>query len=362
MKILFISNDPTIFDTASSTHARMKDYAEVFGELHIVSCAGPGISVRHEGPLTLHPVHGPKPLALLSMIGFARKIIRDHDIQVVSAQDPFEYGFIGVMAVRGTQAKLHLQIHTDFLSPWFARGSFVNTVRRHIAGATLPKAEGIRVVSKRIKEALVKKYGSRIKTPAVIPLTVSATLPAPTALPPHAFTFACMTIGRLEKEKRMGDVLRAVAVAGPQVGLFVVGDGSQRMVLEILAKFLGIEKRVVFLGWRTDALALLQNAHAYVQASAYEGYGRTLIEAGLARTPIITTDVGVVGDILLPGKTALVAPVGNYKALSGLIRALSGDRALEAHLKDEAFQAVEAHLKNAGNLAETVRADLARLI
>lgn len=362
MKILFISNDSTIFDTASPTHARMKEYADVFGELHIVSCAGVDAKVLHEGPLTLYPVKGPKPLAFLSMIGVARNIIHDHDIEVVSAQDPFEYGFIALQAVQGTKAKLHIQIHTDFLSPWFVRGSLVNRVRRILAGGTLQKAEGVRVVSKRIQDSLHVKYGSRVKNVSIIPLTVSMTLPAALPLPAHSFTFACMTIGRLEKEKRMGDILRAVALAGPQVGLFVVGDGGQRMVLELLAKFLGIEKRVVFLGWRTDALALLQSANAYVQASAYEGYGRTLIEAGLARTPIITTDAGVVGEVLTPGKSALVAPVGNVKALSGLIRALVGDRALEAHLEDDAFRAVEAHLKGTGNLAESVSADFKKLV
>ena len=41
--------------------------------------------------------------------------------------------------------------------------------------------------------------------------------------------------------------------------------------------------RVVFLGWRSDARGLMQSANAFIQASAYEGYGIALIEAARRR-------------------------------------------------------------------------------
>lgn len=362
MKILFISNDPSMFDEQSTTRARMREYAKVFGELHIISPARGSVHKVEEGPLTLHPIHGNRLLALWRMVSYGERVVREQGIESISAQDPFEHGLIATAIARKTGVRLHMQIHTDFLSPWFARLSPLNFFRRIIADTILPHAEGIRVVSKRVKDSLISRYGTRIAIPSVIPLTVSTVLPAPTTLPPHSFSFACMTIGRLEKEKRMEDVLRAIALAGPQVGLFVVGDGKERVGLELLAKFLGIEKRVIFLGWRTDALALLQSAQAYVQASVYEGYGRTLIEAALAHVPIVTTNVGVVGEVLIPGTSALVAPTKNAKALSGLIRAVAGDRALQEQLKEAGYVTAERHVQSVGSLSEAVHNDLERLV
>src|SRR3989344_3548115 len=119
-------------------------------------------------------------------------------------------------------------------------------------------------------------------------------------LPEHQFTFTLIAVGRLEPEKRIEDILAAlklVAKQYPMVGLFIVGEGSERGRLERMARHLGLGDKVIFLGERPDVRALIASAQAFIQASAYEGYSRTLIEAALAKVPIITTDVGIVGEV-----------------------------------------------------------------
>lgn len=361
MKVLFIANDPLIFKEDSSVRARMREYASTFGELHILSRGTCYAEKVTDGALTLHAVQGSKISALLSMERLARRIISQENIEVVSAQDPFEHGFIALRAVRGTKAHLHVQIHTDFLSPYFS--GFLNRVRVRIADFVLPRARGIRVVSKRIARSLEKRYGPRVVKASVIPITVSPDLPEPVSLPSHSFSFSFITIARLEKEKRIGDIIRALAkVVDVNTGLIIVGDGSERASLQQLAHNLGLNNRVVFTGWRTDSLGLLQNADAYIQASAYEGYGRTLVEASLANLPIITTDVGIVGDILENGGSALTAPVSNIEKLAEAMETVTNDKALSARLGENARTRANAHIASAGNLGEVVCADLARLV
>lgn len=369
MKVLFVSNDPTIFDPTSAARARMHAYALAIGELHIISPAKSGAHGGQEGNLFLHPVHVWKLFRVSTLARRARALIRAHGIEVVSAQDPFEYGLAAYRAVRGTSAKLHIQVHTDFLSPWFVRGNmrmvFLNRCRRRIANRVLPTAAGIRVVSKRIKKALVARYGSRIPEPTVIPIAVESAVPAPVPLPAHSFAFALIAVGRLEPEKCTEDILKALSLVGkryPMVGFFVVGEGRERGRLERMTRSLGLGERVVFLGRRIDARALMESAQAFIQASAYEGYGRTLIEAALAKVPIITTDVGIVGDVLKDGEDILVAPVADPKALARRIITVIEDNALRQELPVHAEIAARAHLAAIGDLPARIAEDLARVL
>lgn len=364
MKVLFISNDPQLFDAQSAVHARMQSYANAIGELHILSQGKKGAVEMHRGSLHVYPVFCSKFFRVRVLAQKARALIEAKGIEVVSAQDPFEHGLAALRAVTGTSARLHIQIHTDFLSPYFAKESVKNFIRVRIADRVLPKAHGIRVVSKRIGDGLKTHYGTRIGEPTILPIAVPAVLPPRAALPPHSFTFSLVTISRLEKEKRLEDILDALALLGEtyrMVGLFVIGEGSEREKLERRVEALGLKDRVLFLGWRTDALALAQSASAYIQASAYEGYGRTLIEAALARLPLITTDVGIVGEVFIDGISALVAPVASPKVLAAQITKLIEDTELRAHLVIQAEMEAKKHLENEADAAMHVAADLHRL-
>lgn len=385
MKVLFISNDPSMFNAASATRARVRSYAAAIGqlaqtsELHILSSATPGAQAEQEGNLFFHPVHAWKIFRVHALTARARAIIRKRGIDVVSAQDPFEHGLAALRAVRGTNAKLHIQVHTDFLSPWFVnRGNwrspqvrmpFLNRYRRCIADTVLPAASGIRVVSERIKRSLIERYAGRIPEPSVIPIAVDASVPPPVRLPDHpSFTFALITVGRLEPEKRIEDILAALKLVIPQypmVGLVVVGTGRERGALGRMVKRLDLTSQVIFVDeWlpAEKARGMMQSAQAYIQASAYEGYGRTLIEAALAKVPIITTDVGIVGEVFKGYEDVLAVPVADPTALSLSIVGFIEDNAVRQDLPRHAEDAALAHLASVGDIPSRIAEDLSRVI
>ena len=376
MKVLFVSNDPTIFDATSAARARMRAYAAAIGELHILSSAGEGAREEQDGNLFLHPINSWKIFRVRALALRAYALILEHSIEVVSAQDPFEHGLAALRAVQATSAKLHIQVHTDFLSPWFTRSGnwrsprvrmpMLNRYRRKLADRVLPAAAGIRVVSERVKASLIERYGSRISEPSIIPVAVDATVLEPVRLPAHpSFTFALIAVGRLEPEKRIEDILAAlklVAAHYPMAGLFIVGEGSERGKLERMARKLGLADKVVFLGNRPDARGLMQSAQAFIQASAYEGYSRTLIEAALAKVPIITTDVGIVGEVFKGYEDVLSVPVADPTALSLSIVGFIEDNAVRQELPMRAEAAARAHLASSGDLPARIVADLARVL
>lgn len=358
MKVLFVSGDRAISDQSSQSARRMRAYASLCEELHVVVAGGEASYT--DGRLVVHGTRARGMSMLVTLPKLIRSLIREKGIAVVSAQDPFEYGLIAHLATARTSAKLHLQIHTDFLSPEFVRVSpFLNSVRVRIADRLLPKAHGIRVVSHRIYTAVIARYGTRVVEPVVIPIQLAE--PEALAVWKAPFPFTLVTIARLEKEKELMTLLRAmkdVREAYPQAGLVIVGDGRMRLELEQAANALGLKDTALFLGTRSDASAILEGATAYVQTSAYEGYGMALIEAARAGLPIISTDVGVVGDVLIPGRDVLVVSKRNSNELARAIIRLIEDTQLRDLLRLSAGGAVSAHLAANGKLEEKVMENL----
>lgn len=376
MNLLFVSNDPTIFDAQSAARARMRAYADEAarhgGVLHILSPAPRSLEAQ-DGPLMLHAIRVSRWGRVRALTSHARAIIAAHGIDIVSAQDPFEHGFAALKAIQGTSARLHVQVHTDFLSPWFVRGGIfrsptvrmpgLNQVRRKLADQVLPQASAVRVVSQRIKDSLVARYGASMEAASVIPISVPDTVPPAVPLPSNPFTFTLITVSRLEPEKRIQDIIEAIAQLAsryPRLGLVVVGEGSQRALLAAYAKKRSIANRVQFLGERPDATGLMQSAQAYIQASAYEGYGRTLIEAALAKIPIITTDVGIVGEVFKGYETILAAPPGDPAQLAFNIRWLLEDLPARKELVTKAELAARAHLAAQHTAPADIIADILR--
>lgn len=375
MKILFISNDPTLFVATSAARARMRLYATHMSELHILSFADSSAKEEQEGNLFLHPMRSWKMFRVRTLAKLAHAFILKYGIEVVSAQDPFEHGLAALRAIQGTSAKLHIQVHTDFLSIWFVRSGnwrsprvrmpLLNRYRRRIADRVLPHANGIRVVSNRIKQSLIARYQSTIPEPSIIPVMVDEMVPEKVLLPKRSFSFALIAVGRLEPEKRIEDILTALALVVkryPMIGLFVVGEGRERGELERMVQSLGLVGKVIFLGERPDARALMGSAQAFIQASAYEGYGRTLIEAALAKVPIITTDVGIVGEVFKGFEDVLAVPVADPTALSLSIVGLIEDTAVRMELPMRAEATARAHLASVGDVSSRIVDNLSKLV
>jgi glycosyltransferase involved in cell wall biosynthesis len=363
MKALFLSSDASIPDIASATRQRMQGYADEIGELHVLIRSS-RTRTTSDGSITIHEVRVNKWLAPLSLPRHARAIIRKHEIEIVSAQDPFEHGLIGIFAVRGTTAKLHVQVHTDFLSPWFTHGytrqALMNHLRSFVAAFVLPRADGIRAVAPRVKRSMIGRFGARIKEPSVIPVLVVDESEEYAEVPPP-FPITLLVLGRLEPEKRFQDALHAlkrIREKHPDAGLIIAGEGSESARLRHETAALGLSDWVRFLGMRSDVSQLMRASHVMLQTSAYEGYSRTLVEAARARLAIVTTDVGIVGDVLIPNVHVLVGHVADVVALTENIERLIADEELGRSLADAAHETITKHLSTYESQAAMIAHDL----
>jgi glycosyltransferase involved in cell wall biosynthesis len=86
----------------------------------------------------------------------------------------------------------------------------------------------------------------------------------------------------------MIDIIRVY----PQISLVIGGDGVLLYRLKEMAKRLGIDQNVFFIGFRLDIPDLLKLFDLYVLPSLWEGLPMVLLEAMAAGCPIVATNVG----------------------------------------------------------------------
>jgi glycosyltransferase involved in cell wall biosynthesis len=161
-------------------------------------------------------------------------------------------------------------------------------------------------------------------------------------------------VGRLVPIKRVDVLLRALAAAraqGAAVRLAIVGDGEMRAELDQLARELGIAGDVYFAGYRADMIAVAAAADVAVLSSDNEGTPVSLIEAGAAGKPAISTNVGGVPDVVHTDSGILVAP-GDSAALGAAIAELAADPARRQAMGAAAREHIRGRFTTARLLAD----------
>jgi colanic acid/amylovoran biosynthesis glycosyltransferase len=110
----------------------------------------------------------------------------------------------------------------------------------------------------------------------------------------------------------------------------VIGEGPLRPRLEWVARTLGIEGRVRFLGARTqtEVCAAMREADLFLLPSVTasdgdeEGTPTVLLEASWARLPVVSTRHAGIPEIVLDGETGVLVAEGDATALANALRAL----------------------------------------
>jgi glycosyltransferase involved in cell wall biosynthesis len=119
-----------------------------------------------------------------------------------------------------------------------------------------------------------------------------------------------LSVGRLEGNKRVDLIIRALAHVDRRFRLVIAGSGPLRYDLEAVASSAGVSERVTFAGAVDDAtlVNLYAGAAAVVFPPYDEDYGYITLEAFLSRKPVVTTlDAGGPLEFVTDGVTGLVS-------------------------------------------------------
>ncbi len=299
MNVLMISIDEKILLGQSAVAKRMIAYGNLVDNLYILIPTGQyRDSISLSTRVTVYPVYSRFKLWSRAKLYWATIGLAAKRISLVTVQDPFEQGLIGWLAARHLNAPLELQVHTDFLSPYF-KAHFSNRIRVWLAKFLIPRADGIRVVSERIKGSLTAAGLKTKQPPLVLPIYLDGQTLKSVKPIFNSKQTVLLTVSRLTKEKRIDLIIKAFAGICrdiPDPVLIVVGEGPERRYLEQLARDLKVDRLIRFTGWRKN-IADYYQADLFILVSKYEGYGLVLAEAAHFRLPIVATDVGIAREV-----------------------------------------------------------------
>ena len=143
-----------------------------------------------------------------------------------------------------------------------------------------------------------------------------------------------MSVARLERNKRVDLIVRAIPHLPPHLKLVVVGDGSHRALIERLAEDLDVRDRITFAGAVADddLVGLYRDALCLVYVPYDEDYGLATLEGFLAQKPVVTaTDSGGTLEFVHDGDNGFVVDP-DPEAIAAAIARIDGNRVLAASL------------------------------
>lgn len=362
MKILNISLDKNIIDKDSAVAKRIIEYGKLVEKYSVIVPANKNDKIKLSENAEIFAICGNvKLVKLVKLYKIGKRLLKEEKYDVISVQDQYYLGWIGLKLARKFKIGLEVQIHG------FEKYS---GTRKMIAKKVIKNADAVRVVSQRLKGQLVEEFGIEEEKITVVPIYSEHTT-CNTQHVTRKDKFIFLTVGRLVPVKNIGMQIEAMnneklpacrqGRKMNNVELWIVGDGTESKKLssyakasadkEVRSKDLGLEQNIKFLGRQENLENFYKQADVFLLTSNSEGWGLVVIEAASYGLPIIMTDVGCAGEVIKNEESGLVIPVGDQKKLEEAMIRLIEDE----DLRKKIGQGAEETIKKLPTKKETLK-------
>ncbi len=211
--------------------------------------------------------------------------------------------------------------------------------------ALVPRADVVVVLSPSLREAAgpLLKRARRIETIApgidLGRFTPGAVDPEAVARLRGGATSVIGSVGRLTRQKGFDvliDAMPELLAADPKMRVLIAGEGRERPALGRLARRLGVEQALLMPGYMADPRVAFAAMDILVVPSRHEGFGLVFLEAMAMGVPVVGTLVTGSMDAVEDGRTGVLVPPGDPKALAAAIVQLLADPDRRAELRASA--------------------------
>ena len=345
-KLLHIS--PNTYPTLEKYHHTKniwKELAKGFDEYHVLARSEDNkYRFSKEGNIYLHLV--PK-ITKKSKIFFFTSfwmfyIIKKYKITHLLSQCPIIGGFSASLASKFYKIPLMVEVHDEVYFTQMKN----NFLIRILAKNGFEKATKIRSLGS-IMTQNIKKYINDENKIVEIPTRVNLKL------------FKCrknnfeindkikiVSVGRFHPDKGYDKLIQACANLHKRykkIYLTLIGGGNLKEYYLELAKKINFENNLILYDWLSQDKfqKYVINSDIYVQSSILEGLPRTILEAMAMRMPIITTNVGVIEDVIKDYKNGIIINKDSIEDLEKSIENLINNAELRKKIANQAFNDVK---------------------
>lgn len=309
------------------------------------------------------PVHSKNPLVMWRNVKALRKIILDHDVDIVHARSRAP-AWSAWKACQDTTARFMTTCHAPY--------NIQNNAKKFY-NSSIAKGERVIAISEFIAQYLVENFGLDERTIRIVHNGIALEKFHPTAVTPERMiklnrewrvpdgANVVMMPGRLTRWKGHTVLIESMALLDRQ-DVFCVMIGSDQgrseytQELEALIKAKDLEGRVRIVPHCNDMPAAYMLANVVVSASTDpEGFGRVPIEAQAMGRPVIATDHGATRETIRRGETGWLIPPADPAALKDAIaEALSLNPNQRAVLATRAMAHIAEHFTREKMAFETL--------
>ncbi len=278
------------------------------------------------------------PFIILKTFYILNKIIKTEKIDIVHSHHRMAAFYSKVLNIFNKKFKRIYTAHSIFFNR-------VKLLRFALKGSLVV------AVGNGVKENLINVYGLKPNLIKVIYNSIerpkSITTPKDDFIKYKKNRIYIGTIGRFSYEKGMDIFLKAISKIikeNNDVYGIMIGDGEEKENLVKLAKDLGIEKNILFLGYRADIFNLISILDFIAIPSRQEGFPLTPIETlSMGKTIIVSNIEGNVE--VIDGKNGLLCEKENIEDLKNKMNKLIYDEKLRHRLEQEALRSYESKFK-----------------
>jgi L-malate glycosyltransferase len=252
--------------------------------------------------------------------------IQDENIQIVHSHGPRANLFVFLLRKKyKLGCKWVTTIHSDPRDDFLGKG-FKGKLFTRIHLFSLKSMDHFFAISNRFKEMLTRFGIDPNKITTIYNgIDFHASLPKSVEREEYGLTdqdFVIIMVARLHPVKGHTIAFHAfqkVVERFPNVKLLLLGDGDLLDELKYLAKELGIENKVLFLGFKENVHSYLSISDLEILTSYSESFPLVILEAARAHIPVISTDVGGVKDLISDPSLGWVIPIKDENALKNSI-------------------------------------------
>jgi len=263
-------------------------------------------------------------LYYLSMNNFFQGIIERNHFDILDFQWGYPDAFAGFLWARRMKKKIILTVRGNESICYFEK-----SIRKKMIFRILKHFDHIITVSSDLKSKVVNDCGVNSDRVEVIPNGID--VQKFYLMDKNESRKICnlelskkyiLCISRLSHEKGLDNLLKGFSKLSRDVELIIIGDGPLRESLITLSRALNIVDRLHLIGEisHKDTRAWYNAADIFCLPSLWEGCPNVIIESLACGTPVVSTCVGGIPDLIPSEEYGVLVPPGDHIELSKALK------------------------------------------